>query len=50
VTLENAKEFLAAGAIAVGLSGELFPQSAVAQQDWGEITARAQRLMQSLDY
>ena len=50
VTLENAKEFLEAGAIAVGLSGELFPQSAVAQQNWGEIAARAQRLMQSLGY
>ncbi len=50
VTLENAKEFLMAGAIAVGLSGELFPQPAVAQQNWGEIAARAQRLMQSLDY
>jgi 2-dehydro-3-deoxyphosphogluconate aldolase / (4S)-4-hydroxy-2-oxoglutarate aldolase len=50
VTLENAKSFLEAGAIAVGLSGELFPQSAIAQQNWGEITGRAQRLMQSLGY
>ncbi len=50
VTLENAKEFLMAGAIAVGLSGELFPQSAIARQNWGEITDRAQRLMQSLGY
>lgn len=50
VTLDNAKEFLAAGAIAVGLSGELFPQSAVAQQNWGEIATRAQQLMESLGY
>jgi 2-dehydro-3-deoxyphosphogluconate aldolase / (4S)-4-hydroxy-2-oxoglutarate aldolase len=50
VTLENTKHFLEAGAIAVGLSGELFSQSAVAQQDWEEIAARAQRLMQSLGY
>ncbi len=50
VTLENAKHFLTAGAIAVGLSGELFPQSAVAQQNWGEITGRAQQLIQSIDY
>jgi 2-dehydro-3-deoxyphosphogluconate aldolase / (4S)-4-hydroxy-2-oxoglutarate aldolase len=31
VTLENAKEFLQAGAIAVGLSGELFPKKLVTE-------------------
>jgi 2-dehydro-3-deoxyphosphogluconate aldolase / (4S)-4-hydroxy-2-oxoglutarate aldolase len=50
VTLENAKDFLDAGAIAVGLSGDLFPKAAVLQQDWGEIKGRSQRLIQSLRY
>lgn len=48
VTLENAKEFLAAGAIAVGLSGELFPQPLVAAGNWDAIAQRARNLMQQL--
>jgi 2-dehydro-3-deoxyphosphogluconate aldolase / (4S)-4-hydroxy-2-oxoglutarate aldolase len=48
VTLSNAKEFLDAGAIAVGLAGDLFPKAAILEQDWGEITGRSQRLLQSL--
>ncbi|WP_421655715.1 bifunctional 4-hydroxy-2-oxoglutarate aldolase/2-dehydro-3-deoxy-phosphogluconate aldolase [Leptothermofonsia sp. ETS-13] len=47
VTVENASEFLKAGAIAVGLSGNLFPQSAIYRQDWHEITRRAQILVKS---
>jgi len=46
VTLENAKEFIAAGAIAVGLSSELFPQQLVAAQNWEAIAQRARNLMQ----
>jgi 2-dehydro-3-deoxyphosphogluconate aldolase / (4S)-4-hydroxy-2-oxoglutarate aldolase len=49
VTLANAKDFLAAGAIAVGLAGDLFPQSAILQQDWSQIAARSQQLVQALD-
>lgn len=48
VTLENAKEFIAAGAIAVGLSGQLFPQQLVAQENWSAIAQLAKNLMQQL--
>ncbi len=46
VTLENAKEFITAGAIAVGLSGDLFPQQLVATSNWNAIAQRARQLMQ----
>ncbi|MGG6294807.1 bifunctional 4-hydroxy-2-oxoglutarate aldolase/2-dehydro-3-deoxy-phosphogluconate aldolase [Leptolyngbya sp. AN02str] len=48
VTLENASEFLAAGAVAVGLAGQLFPSRAIALQDWAQITAQAAWLMESV--
>lgn len=48
VTLENAKEFIAAGAIAVGLSGQLFPPQLVAQRNWSAIAQLAKNLMQQL--
>lgn len=48
VTLENAKEFLQSGAIAVGLSGQLFPPELVAAEDWDAIAQRARNLMQQL--
>lgn len=48
VTLENAKEFIVAGAIAVGLSSELFPRQLVAAQNWEAIAQRARKLMQQL--
>ncbi len=48
VTLENAKEFLAAGAIAVGLSGQLFPQQLVKAGNWEAIAQLAQTLMQQI--
>lgn len=48
VTLENAKEFLQAGAIAVGLSGELFPQKLVTERNWEAIASGAKKLMQQL--
>lgn len=50
VTLENAKRFLEAGAIAVGLAGDLFPRAVVERQNWEAITRRSQGLIQSLDY
>ncbi|MBW4517847.1 MAG: bifunctional 4-hydroxy-2-oxoglutarate aldolase/2-dehydro-3-deoxy-phosphogluconate aldolase [Timaviella obliquedivisa GSE-PSE-MK23-08B] len=45
VTLENARTFLEAGAIAVGVSGQLFPQEAIARGDWQAVTQRAKRLV-----
>ncbi|QHG17408.1 bifunctional 4-hydroxy-2-oxoglutarate aldolase/2-dehydro-3-deoxy-phosphogluconate aldolase [Nostoc sp. ATCC 53789] len=48
VTLENAKEFLQAGAIAVGLSGELFPKKLVTEGNWQAIASRAKNLIQQL--
>ncbi len=48
VTLENAKEFIIAGAVAVGLSGELFPKSLVVAEDWEAIAQRANTLRQHL--
>lgn len=48
VTLENAKEFIKAGAIAVGLSSELFPKSLIAAEDWEAIAQRAKTLNEQL--
>lgn len=48
VTMENAQEFLKAGAIAVGLAGDLFPKQLVASSDWQAITQRAKNFMQQL--
>ncbi|MFW6358448.1 MAG: bifunctional 4-hydroxy-2-oxoglutarate aldolase/2-dehydro-3-deoxy-phosphogluconate aldolase [Chroococcales cyanobacterium] len=44
VTIENANTFLQAGAIAVGLSGDLFPHSLVVKEDWNAIAKRAKFL------
>jgi 2-dehydro-3-deoxyphosphogluconate aldolase/(4S)-4-hydroxy-2-oxoglutarate aldolase len=48
VTLDNAAQFIQAGAIAVGLAGDLFPAQAVVQKDWQVISQRAQVLQQKL--
>ncbi|MCC5598329.1 bifunctional 4-hydroxy-2-oxoglutarate aldolase/2-dehydro-3-deoxy-phosphogluconate aldolase [Nostoc favosum] len=48
VTLENAKEFLQAGAIAVGLSGELFPKKLVTEGNWEAIASGARKLIEQL--
>ena len=48
VTVDNAKEFLLAGAIAIGLSRELFPQQLVDAGDWDAIALRAKTLLQGL--
>lgn len=48
VTLENATEFLQAGAIGVGLSGELFPKQAVQVKNWEAVTQQAKMLMHRL--
>jgi 2-dehydro-3-deoxyphosphogluconate aldolase / (4S)-4-hydroxy-2-oxoglutarate aldolase len=48
VTVENAPDFIAAGAIAVGLSGELFPQTLVKSGNWPAIASQAHTLIQKL--
>ena len=48
VTVENAKDFLAAGAIAVGLSGNLFPAAAVQAGNWQAIAQQAKILRQQV--
>ena len=48
VTIENAASFIEAGAIAVGLSSQLFPRHALDEQQWDIITGQAQLLMKSL--
>ncbi len=48
VTVDNAKEFLLAGAIAIGLSSELFPQKLLAVGDWRAIALRCKALLQQL--
>jgi 2-dehydro-3-deoxyphosphogluconate aldolase / (4S)-4-hydroxy-2-oxoglutarate aldolase len=48
VTRHNAKVFIDAGAIAVGLAGDLFPKHLVANGDWGAIVQIAQTITQNL--
>jgi 2-dehydro-3-deoxyphosphogluconate aldolase/(4S)-4-hydroxy-2-oxoglutarate aldolase len=49
VTLDNAKQFLTAGAIAVGLAGDLFPQSLITAQDWQAIENICVRLVNQIN-
>lgn len=49
ITLENASHMIKAGAIAVGISSHLFPQRAIAHQDWFSITARSKTLIDKLN-
>ncbi len=48
VTIENAREFLAAGACCVGIGTALVDARVVEAEDWGEIEARARRLVAAL--
>ncbi len=48
VTVENAKDFLVSGAIAIGISSQLFPQQLVVNGDWGAIAQLAKRLMSAV--
>jgi 2-dehydro-3-deoxyphosphogluconate aldolase/(4S)-4-hydroxy-2-oxoglutarate aldolase len=41
ISAENARAYLDAGAVAVGMGGNLVPAQAVAQGDWARITAAA---------
>ena len=45
VTIDNANTFLDAGAIAVGISGNLFPKHLVTSQNWQQIAKRTQILL-----
>jgi 2-dehydro-3-deoxyphosphogluconate aldolase/(4S)-4-hydroxy-2-oxoglutarate aldolase len=44
VTINNAVGFIKAGAIAVGLSSDLFPKDAILNKDWQQITKKAELL------
>ena len=48
VTVDNAREMIDAGAIAVGISSDLFPKQAIALNDWSSITARTKKLLTRL--
>jgi len=48
VNLENAREFLAAGACCVGIGTALLDKSLIEKGDWEGLTARAGRLVESL--
>ncbi|MEB3831358.1 bifunctional 4-hydroxy-2-oxoglutarate aldolase/2-dehydro-3-deoxy-phosphogluconate aldolase [Phormidium sp. CCY1219] len=48
VTLENARAFLEAGAITVGLAGDLFPPDSILAGDWQAIAERAQKLIERI--
>jgi 2-dehydro-3-deoxyphosphogluconate aldolase / (4S)-4-hydroxy-2-oxoglutarate aldolase len=45
VTVANAPAFLAAGAIAVGLAGSLFPPDEICREDWSCIRDRSSNLV-----
>ncbi|MEB3218409.1 MAG: bifunctional 4-hydroxy-2-oxoglutarate aldolase/2-dehydro-3-deoxy-phosphogluconate aldolase [Nostocales cyanobacterium 94392] len=48
VNLENAGEFIKAGAIAIGLSSDLFPKHLVISEDWDLITQQTEILLQNI--
>ena len=48
ITLQNADKFLEAGAIAVGISSDLFSSEAIMEDDWTTIIARSQALIQKV--
>lgn len=48
ITIENASKMIQAGAIAVGISSNLFPPEALVNQDWLAITTRTKYLLEKL--
>ncbi len=48
ITIQNADQYLASGAIAVGISSHLFSPEAIAEDDWTTIIARSQTLIQKV--
>jgi len=49
VTLESGRDYLAQGAIAIGIAGSLFPPHLVAGENWQGIETRSQTFLSSLD-
>ncbi len=48
ITIENAREFIAAGAVAVALGGNLFPPEAIATGNWQAIARKTEYLLQQV--
>ncbi|MEO1341430.1 MAG: keto-deoxy-phosphogluconate aldolase, partial [Cyanobacteria bacterium J06635_13] len=48
VTIENAPQMINAGAIAVGISSNLFPSRAIANQQWSLIAKRTKNMLEQL--
>jgi len=48
VSAENARAYIDAGAVAVGIGGSLITAQAVAQADWGRITAGARAVVEAI--
>ena len=48
ITLENAEDFIAAGASAVALGSQLFPKQLVASGNWEAISQKASQLRQKI--
>jgi 2-dehydro-3-deoxyphosphogluconate aldolase/(4S)-4-hydroxy-2-oxoglutarate aldolase len=48
IHLDHAQHFLAAGAVAVGLGGNLFPEDLVRARDWATIQTRLENFVQML--
>lgn len=48
ITVDNAKMMIDAGAIAVGISSNLFPSEAIALENWSVITTRAKYMLDQL--
>ncbi len=48
ITIDNARMMIDAGAIAVGISSNLFPEKAIALEDWSVISDRAKYLLDQL--
>lgn len=48
VTMDNARKFIEAGAIAVGLAGDLFPKQLLSAGDWQAIARRSELLVRDL--
>jgi len=48
VSAENARAYIDAGAVAVGIGGSLITAQAVAQADWDRITAGARAVVEAI--
>jgi 2-dehydro-3-deoxyphosphogluconate aldolase/(4S)-4-hydroxy-2-oxoglutarate aldolase len=48
VTVENASDFIRLGAVAVGIGSNLVDKAIVRETCWGDLSARAAKLIQSI--